>query len=351
MRIVLSLVVVIAFGMPRASVSKDELVGAGATFPYPLYSKMFDAYYQQYGLRINYQAIGSGGGIRQLRARTVDFGATDAYMSDEEMEAMPAEILHVPTCVGAVVVTYNLAGRDSIKFEPDILAGIFLGKITNWSDPKIRAANPEIDLPDIPVMVVHRSDGSGTTAIFTDYLSKISKIWRKIVGSGKAVRWPCGLGAKGNAGVAGLINQIPGSIGYVELAYCAQNKMPVAAIRNQSGNFVFPSIESVTLAANIDLPDDTRISITDTPAELGYPISGFTWLIVFREQAYADRSKARAQSLAKLIWWMLHEGQRFCSPLEYAPLPEDAVKKAEKMVMSMVFDGRPLIEKREKDKN
>ncbi len=333
----------VAVGIAQVFAFQDELVGAGATFPYPLYSKMFDAYYQQYGVRINYQAIGSGGGIRQLMARTVDFGATDAIVSDKEMKSMPAEIVHVPTCVGAVVITYNLAGKDSLRLEPDVLADIFMGKITSWSDPRIKATNPNLHLPQMPIVVVHRSDGSGTTAIFSDYLSKVSDAWRKKVGRGKSLSWPCGLGAKGNAGVAGLIGQIPGSIGYVELSYARQNKMPVAAIRNSSGSFIFPSIESVSVAANIDLPDDTRISITDTPAKLGYPISGFTWLIVFREQAYGDRPRARAYRLARLIWWMLHEGQRFCTPLDYAPLPQGALGKAEKIVKSIVFKGEPLL--------
>ena len=223
-----------------------ELLGAGATFPYPLYSKMFDTYYQAYKVKINYQAIGSGGGIQQLISKTVDFGGTDAFMNEEEMKKAEVPILHIPTCLGAVVVTYNLPDKPKLKFTPDVIADIFLGKITRWNDPRIAAVNPEVKLPDLSIVVVHRSDGSGTTYIFSDYLTKVSKDWAFKVGADKSLNWPAGLGAKGNPGVAGLINQTPGAIGYVELIYTMQNNMPAGIIKNKAGNFIEPNIKSTS---------------------------------------------------------------------------------------------------------
>jgi len=324
--------------------AKDvELIGAGATFPYPLYSKMFNAYYREFGVKVNYQSIGSGGGIRQLLNKTVDFGATDAFMSDEEIKTKDNYILHIPTCLGAVAVAYNLPGNPQIKFTPEIIADIFLGKIKKWNDPRILAVNPGVNLPGMNIMVVHRSDGSGTTFVFSDYLSKISKEWEKRVGKGKALNWPTGLGAKGNEGVSGLIKQIPGTCGYVELTYALQNNMIFGIIKNKSGNFIKPSIESVNLAAaGIKIPSHTRISITDTEAEYGYPISSFTWLIFYKEQGYAGREKRKATELVKLLWWVVHEGQRFCEPLHYAPLPKNVVEKAESIIKSVVYKGEPV---------
>lgn len=336
-------ITIISFGVSVGVAKNTELLGAGATFPYPLYSKMFDAYYQEFGVRINYQAIGSGGGIRQLLNRTVDFGATDAYMSAEDVKKEDNYILHLPTCLGAVVVTYNLPGGLKLKFTPDLIADIFLGKIKKWSDERIAAVNPEAALPDVNIAVVHRSDGSGTTFIFSDYLSKVSQEWKKRVGTGKSLNWPAGLGAKGNPGVAGLVKQIPGAVGYVELVYALQNNMPFGMIKNRSGKFIRPTVESLSLAANIDLPEHTRVSITDTRAKYGYPISSFTWLIFYREQSYGKRDRERAKELVKLLWWVIHEGQRFCKPLHYAMLPENAVKKAEGIVKSVVYSGAPLL--------
>ena len=265
-----------------------ELLGAGATFPYPLYSKMFDSYHKAYKVKINYQAIGSGGGIRQLINKTVDFGGTDAFMSDEKLKELPS-IIHIPTCLGAVSVTYNIPGDLALKFTPELISDIFLGKITHWNDPRIQEINSGVKLPDIKIVVVHRSDGSGTTFIFTDYLSKISGEWKEKVGRGKSVNWPIGLGAKGNPGVAGLVKQLPGSVGYVELIYALQNNMPVGTVKNKQDVFVAPSLEATSLAANVAIPDDTRVSLTDTDAQQGYPISGFTWIIVFKEQNYNQR--------------------------------------------------------------
>ena len=331
-------------GLPTYA-SEKELLGAGATFPFPLYSKMFDTYYQTNKVKINYQAIGSGGGIQQLISKTVDFGGTDAFMNARELKKAELPILHIPTCLGAVVVTYNLPDKPKLKFTPDVIADIFLGKITKWSDPRITAVNPEVKLPDMGIVVVHRSDGSGTTFIFSDYLNKVSKEWAFKVGADKSLNWPAGLGAKGNPGVAGLVNQTPGAIGYVELIYTIQNNMPAGLIKNKAGNFIEPSLQSVSVAANVDLPDDTRVSLTNTDAAEGYPISGFTWLVFYKEQNYAERSKEKAEELLKLLWWMIHDGQQFTAPLHYSPVPPKAVEKAEKILGSVTYENVPLLKK------
>ncbi|MEJ2724470.1 MAG: phosphate ABC transporter substrate-binding protein PstS [Deltaproteobacteria bacterium] len=329
---------------PTSSWAEEvELLGAGSTLAYPLYSAMFETYWKETGVRVNYQAIGSGGGIRQLINRTVDFGATDAFMTIEELAAAPAKILHIPTCIGAVVVTYNLAGNPQLKFTPDVIADMFLGKLTWWDERRIVTLNPAVKLPHLKMIIVRRSDGSGTTFAFTDYLSKVSETWMREVGRGKAVNWPVGLGAKGNPGVAGLISQLPGAIGYVELVYALQNGMPVASIENRSGKFVLPTIMSTTLAEEVPLPEDMRVSITDTRAPDGYSISSFTWLLVYKEQAYQGRSVERAKHLAKLLWWVTHQGQKYTEPLHYAPLPVEAVKRADRIIESMTYDGKPLL--------
>lgn len=328
-----------------AYASGNELLGAGATFPFPLYSKMFDTYYQATKVKINYQAIGSGGGIQQLISKTVDFGGTDAFMNKRELEKAELPILHIPTCLGAVVVTYNLLDKPKLKFTPDVIADIFLGRITKWNDPRITAVNPDAKLPDMGIVVVHRSDGSGTTYIFSDYLNKVSKDWAFKVGADKSLNWPAGLGAKGNPGVAGLVNQTPGAIGYVELNYTMQNNMPAGIIKNKAGNFIVPSLKSVSAAASVNIPDDTRISLTDTDAPDGYPISGFTWLIFYKEQSYANRNKDKADELVKLLWWMIHDGQQLAEQLQYSALPAAAVKKAEIILQSVVYNSTPLLKK------
>jgi phosphate transport system substrate-binding protein len=342
----LTVLLVMLLAAPRQAVHAEstELLGAGATFPFPLYSKMFDTYYQAHKVKINYQAIGSGGGIQQLISKTVDFGGTDAFMNEREMKKAEVPILHIPTCLGAVVVTYNLPEKPQLRFTPDVIADIFLGKIIRWDDPRIAAINPGVKLPGTSIVVVHRSDGSGTTYIFSDYLSKVSKDWAFKVGADKSLNWPVGLGAKGNPGVAGLINQTPGAIGYVELIYTLQNNMPAGIIKNKAGNFIEPNIKSTSAAANINMPDDTRISLTDTDAADGYPISGFTWLILYKEQNYSsDRTRERAEELVKLLWWMLHEGQQIAEPMKYAPIPTSAVTKGEKILQSIVYNGTPLL--------
>ena len=327
-----------------ALASDKELLGAGATFPFPFYQKLFDTYFQTTGIKVNYQAIGSGGGTQQLKQKTVDFGGTDAFMTDKEISEAGAPIVHIPTCLGAVVITYNVPGNPQLRITPEVIADIFLGKITKWNDKRILDANPGVVLPDMNIVTIHRSDGSGTTAIFSDYLCKVSAEWKERVGEGKSLNWPCGLGAKGNPGVAGLIKQVPGSLGYVELLYALGNNMPCALVKNKSGVFVKPSIESVSLAADVTMPDDTRVSITNTAAPNGYPISGFTWLVVYKEQQYEGRTKPRVESLMKLLWWVIHEGQQFAAALDYAPLPQGAVAKAEALVKSITYAGQPVLQ-------
>jgi phosphate transport system substrate-binding protein len=331
-------ILLILFAFCGTGLAKDmELIGAGATFPYPLYSKLFDVYNKEYGVKVNYQAIGSGGGIRQLTNKTVDFGGSDAIMSDKDLAEASAPVLHIPTCAGAVVITYNLPGDPQLRFTPDVIADVFLGKIGKWNDRRISEINPGVKLPDMNVTVVHRSDGSGTTSIFSDYLSKVSADWKEKVGRGTSLNWPTGLGGKGNPGVAGLVKQTPGSIGYVELIYALQNKMPYGMMKNKKGNFVTPTIASTSLAADTHLPDDMKVSLTDTDAPEGYPISGFTWILVYKDQSYGDRTEEKANELVKLLWWMTHEGQKYTEPLEYAPLSKKAVEKAEKLIKSISY--------------
>jgi len=350
--IILSLLV-ISFGLVscggnsnenNSSAKNDnEILGAGATFPYPFYSKVFDVYNKEKGIKVNYQSIGSGGGIKQLQNKTVDFGASDAPMSDEELSKSPAPIVHIPSCLGAVIITYNLPDNPSLKFTPEVLADIFLGKIKKWNDPNIMAINPGVKLPDLSISVIHRSDGSGTTYIFSDYLSKVNAEWNTKPGTGKSLDWPVGLGAKGNEGVSGLVKQTPGSIGYVELVYALQNKMPAATLKNKAGNFVEASLKSSSAAAAIDLPADMRVSLTNTDAPDGYPICSFTYLLIYKNQSYNNRTEASAKATIDLINYVIHEGQKYAEPLGYAPLPDAAVKKAEEILKFVAFGSKPLM--------
>jgi phosphate transport system substrate-binding protein len=301
-----------------------DLTGAGATFPYPLYSKWFSDYAAKTGVRINYQSIGSGGGIRQLSEGTVDFGASDSPMTDAEMaKAKGGPVLHIPTVLGAVAVTYNLANvTQPLKLNGPVVADIFLGRIKKWNDPRIAQLNSGVALPATDILPVRRSDGSGTSFIFTDYLSAVSPAWKQGPGKGKEVNWPAGMGAKGNEGVAGMIKQTPGSIGYVELAYAKQNRLPYASIQNAAGTFILPSIESVTAAASgamskLGPNSDYRISVVNAPGADAYPISSFTWLLVYQRQP--DATKGR--KLVDFLRWSLTEGQQSAAPLDYAPLP------------------------------
>ncbi len=322
----------------------NTIMGAGATFPYPLYSKMFSEYNKITGVKVNYQSIGSGGGIQQLTAKTVDFGASDAVLNGKQDSGLSAPVVHIPITAGAVVICYNLPElKEPLKLTGGIVAEIFLGKITKWNDPKILAVNKGVKLPATPIMVAHRSDGSGTSNIFTTYLSKVSDEWNSKVGKGSAVNWPAGLGGKGNEGVAGVVKQTPGSVGYIELAYAIQNHISYATLENKSGKFIVPSIESTTAAANIDIPEDGKVSLTNTDAKNGYPISGFTWIIVYKEQNYNNRSAANSTAMLKMLWWMTHDGQKYCADLNYAPLPKAAVKVSEKILKSVGFNGKSIL--------
>lgn len=305
-----------------AEVRADTLInGAGATFPYPIYSKWFDEYHKiRPEYKFNYQSIGSGGGIRQISARTVDFGATDGPMTDAQLEAAPGVIYHIPTVLGAVVVTYQVDGvSQPLKFPQKVLADIFLGKIKTWDDPAIKGTNPGIELPSKPIVVVHRSDGSGTTYIFVDFLSKVSSAWAAKVGRGTSVAWPVGLGGKGNEGVAGLVKQTPNSIGYVELIYAKQTGLPVGLVENKAGKYVDASLESVSSAAKTKMPSDFRISITNSLNPDSYPISGFTWLLVYQKQS----DPVKGQAIVDFLNWMLKDGQKYAPDLGYAPLPQE----------------------------
>jgi phosphate transport system substrate-binding protein len=301
-----------------------DLTGAGATFPYPLYRKWFSDYAAKTGVRINYQSIGSGGGIKQLSEGTIDFGASDSPMTDEEMaKAKGGPVLHIPTVLGAVVVTYNLPGvAQPLKLTGPVVADIFLGRIKRWNDPRIAQLNAGVALPNTSILPVRRSDGSGTTFIFTDYLSAVSPAWAQGPSKGKEVNWPAGMGAKGNEGVAGMVKQTPGSVGYVELAYATQNRLPYASIQNSSGAFVVPSIASVTAAAagatsSVGPASDYRVSVVNAPGGNAYPISSFTWILVYQRQPDA----AKGRKLVDFLRWALTEGQQNASSLDYAPLP------------------------------
>jgi len=328
-----------------ANSNSNVLLGAGSTFVYPLFSKLFAEYGKETNVMVNYQSIGSGGGILQLTNKTIDFGDSDAPLNDEQAKKIGAPVLHIPMCAGAVVISYNLPElKGTLKLTPDVLAGIFLGKIVKWNDPRIAKINQGVTLPSTDVFIAHRSDGSGTTNIFTTYLSKVNSAWNTNPGKGSAINWPAGIGGKGNEGVAGLIKQTPGAIGYIELAYALQNKMSFASIQNKSGDFITPSVESTSAAGNVQIPDDAKVSLTNTDAKDGYPISGFTWALIYKEQNYDGRSLQRAQKLVKMLWWNVHEGQKYCKGLNYAPLSPKAVAVAESILKSATFDGKSILQ-------
>ena len=320
------------------------VIGAGSSFDNPLFSKMFSVYHDSTKIQVNYQSVGSGAGISQLTHKTIDFGASDAPMNEEQSKAVEGEVLHIPVTAGAVVISYNLPDfKGDLKFTPAIVADIFLGKITKWNDPAIAAANPGLTLPATDIVVAHRSDGSGTSAIFTSYLSKVSTEWESKVGTGTSVNWPVGLGGKGNEGVSGLIKQTPGGVGYIELAYANQNQMPYASIQNKAGNFIVPSIESVTAAADIEIPQDGKVLLTNTDAAQGYPISGFSWVLIYKEQSYNKRTEAQAQQLLTLLSWMIHTGQQYSAALDYAPLSQAAVATGDALLKSATFNGQQIL--------
>ncbi len=315
----------IALGLSASASAQMMINGAGATFPYPIYSKWFDAYTKvDPSVRFNYQSIGSGGGQKQILAQTVDFGASDGPMSDDNLAKAPGKLLHIPTVAGADVVAYNLPGNPKLKFDADTIAGIFLGQIKKWGDPKITALNAGAKLPDQEIVVVHRSDGSGTTYIWTDYLSKISPEWKTKVGTNTSVNWPTGIGGKGNEGVAGQIKQTPGALGYVELIYAIQNKMPYADVKNSAGEFVTPTLESITAAlATAEIPDDFRFSMTNAPGKDAYPICGATWLLVYQQQ----KDPAKGKKLVEFLKWAAKDGEKMAKDLNYAPLPDSVQQR------------------------
>jgi phosphate transport system substrate-binding protein len=319
-----------------------NLTGAGATFPYPLYSKWFDVYQKETGVKINYQSIGSGAGIQQVKAGTVDFGASDAPLSNQRLKEMPRPVLHFPTAAGAVVMAYNLESvSQPLNLTSDIISGVYLGKITQWNDKAIAAVNPGVALPPSPILAVHRSDGSGTTNIFTTYLAVVSRSWKELVGANTSVSWPVGIGGKGNEGVAGLVRQTPGSIGYVELAYAKQNHLAYAHVRNAAGKFIEPTLASTTAAAQgaaAMLAKDVRTPIANSSNPDAYPIAGMTFLLVYKDQKDADKGKA----LADFIRWANSKGQEINETLEYARLPEPVVKVNEATLMQLRVAGRPI---------
>jgi phosphate transport system substrate-binding protein len=319
------------------------LNGAGATFPYPLYSKWISEYNKQFpNIKINYQSIGSGGGIRQVVAGTVDFGATDAPMKEDEAKQASGKILHIPTTIGAVVLCYNVpeVTEGVVKLSPDVLVDIYLGKIKKWNDPRIGADNPGAKLPAKDISVVYRTDGSGTTNVFTDYLAAVSAEWKDKVGAGKSVKWPVGLGAKGNEGVSGQLKTTPYTIGYIERAYATQNKLPMAELKNKAGKFIAPTAATMSAAAEgVEMPAELHVSLVNSAAENAYPITGYTYLLV-----YADaKDPAKGEAIAKYLWWALHDGQKFAEALDYAPLPGKVVSLVEARLKELSAGGKKLL--------
>jgi len=338
------LILNVALGTALVALAQTvTLVGAGATFPFPLYSKWSEVYAAERGVQINYQSIGSGGGIRQFIAKTVDFGASDGPMTDDQIAQAGGRVLHIPMVAGAVVPVYNVPGvGPGLHFTPDVLADIFLGKITKWNDPQIVQANPKAALPSADIVVVHRSDGSGTTAIWVNYLSKVSAEWKQKVGEGTSVNWPTGLGGKGNEGVAGLVRQTPNTLGYVELAYALTNKMTPGYVRNKAGQFVPPSLSSTTKAmegALASIPADFRVFFTNPDGKDAYPIAGFTWILIYGDQADPVKGKA----LVEFLWWATHEGQKYAPTLLYASLPKSLVTRIEQTLRTVTSRGAAVL--------
>jgi phosphate transport system substrate-binding protein len=339
-----SIIVLGALLASAAPAAAQRLTGAGATFPNPIYTKWFDAYSKKTGIQINYQSIGSGGGIRQFTEGTVDFGATDGPMNESQIQAVNGNVLHVPAVLGAVVVTYNLPslGATKLKFDGNALTDIFMGRITKWNDPKLAALNPGVKLPDLDLIVVHRSDGSGTTYVFTDYLNKFSREWKDKVGYATSVNWPVGLGGKGNEGVTQQVKQVEGALGYVELIYALSNKLPHAEIKNASGNYIDPSLETVTAAAaGMKLPKDTdfRVSITNAPGAEAYPIASFTWLLVKKD----NKDPAKAKLIRDFLTWMITpEAQKMASELHYSPLPAPVVSLIQARLPTLKAGGKTI---------
>jgi phosphate transport system substrate-binding protein len=324
--------------------SNVSLTAAGATFPMPYYNMVFKMYTESYGTAVTYGGIGSGGGIKSLTDKVVDFGATDAYLDDKKLAEMPAAVVHIPTCMGAVVIAYNLPGVNGLKLSNVLLEKIFLGEITKWNDAAIVSNNPGLTLPNQSITVVYRSDGSGTTYIFSDFMSKISSKWAEKVGTGKSLNWPVGLGAKGNPGVAGTISATAGTIGYIGSEYSFSMKIQTTLVENKAGKYVEPSIASISAAAKGNIPDDTRIMLTNSDDPESYPISGFTWIILYKEQAYGGRTIEQATATVKLLDWLISPAaQAEAAKVNYAPIPETAVLKAKNILKSVTFEGKAIL--------
>ncbi len=322
----------------------QELSGAGATFPLPFYNVVFEEFGLVNGDQVAYGGIGSGGGVRNLRDKIVDFAGSDAFLTDKEMSEMDA-VVHVPTCMGAVVVAYNLDGVEELKLSGEVIADIFAGEIKMWNDERLAALNPDVKLPEEAIIPVYRSDGSGTTFVFTDYLTKVSPMWKEKFGAGKSVNFPLGQAAKGNPGVAGVIKQTPNTIGYIGSEYAFAQKIPYASIRNAKGEFVLPSSATISAAASGEIPADTRCSITNSEADGAYPISTFTWMIIYKEQNYSDRTKEQAVATLDLLMYILSdEAQHITSEVHYAPLPEKAKELSMKNLNAVTYDGISILQ-------
>ncbi|HXL01159.1 MAG: phosphate ABC transporter substrate-binding protein PstS [Dysgonamonadaceae bacterium] len=320
------------------------LSGAGATFPYPFYSIVFRDYMRKHpGVTINYGAIGSGGGIRSLRDKSVNFAASDAFLNEKETASMGAEVVHIPTCMGGVVLSYTLSGVDSLRLTGELIADIFMGKITRWNDPRVAAENPNIRFPDLEITPVYRSDGSGTTFVFSEYLNKVSPEWNKEMGAGKALKWKAGLAAKGNPGVASIVQLTEGAIGYVGSEYALTLQMPSAIIKNKAGNYVKATLKTISAAAETDLPDDMKVTLTDMPHPNAYPISMMTWLLVYRDQGYSGHSRQEAEVLVDLLNYIIGpDGQQLAEQVNYVPLPLQAIQKTKRIIDQIHFEGEKI---------
>ena len=322
----------------------SSISGAGATFPYPFYNIVFRDYMRVHpGVTVNYGAIGSGGGIRSLRDKSVDFGASDASLSEKELKSMNAEVVHIATCMGGVVMAYTLPGVDSLRLTGELIAEIFMGNIIRWNDPLIVQENPEVDLPDLRITPIYRSDGSGTTFNFSDYLCEVSEKWECSMGKGKALKWTAGIAAKGNPGVAGIVQQTEGAIGYIGSEYALTLKLPTAKLKNKAGNYVDATLETISAAANVDLPDDMRATLTDSADPNAYPISLLTWILVYKDQQYGNRTEKDARDLVDLLTYMLSpEGQKVAAKINYAPLSEQALTKTQRLISEIHYGGKSL---------
>ncbi len=323
--------------------NSQKISGAGATFPAPFYKVIFQKYAKETDKSVSYGAIGSGGGYRSLKDQTVDFGASDVFLDDAEMQKLKGEVIHIPAVLGAVVLSYNLEGVKELKLTSDVISDIFVGTIKNWNDEKIAKLNPTVKLPNKEITVVYRSDGSGTTAVFSEYMSKVNENWSNTIGKGKSLKFPTGVSAKGNAGVAGIISATSGAIGYIGSEYALALNIPMVSIKNQSGNFIQASLEAISASANVEIPDDTRVLITNSSNPEAYPISTFTWLLVYKEQDYNSRSLEEAKALKNLMQFVLSKkAQDLAQTVNYAPLSGKALEKAQKALEQMTFQGKPI---------